>query len=423
VSRLVCLVALLLALNGWALAAAPPLATTPGRITAPRFLHVGKNQEFATVSAAAAAAKDGDVVEIEAGDYWRDVAVWTQRKLILRGVNSRVRLLAGGAAAEAKAIWVFRDGDFRVENIDFIGTKVGDKNGAGIRFEKGHLAVVNCGFFENEMGLLTSNDKKAALDVENSEFARNGYRDDANHHNLYVGGIARLSVVGSYFHHARQGHLFKSRARENYVYYNRFTDELGGEASYEMEFPNGGLAYVVGNIVQQGNGTENPYLISYGVEGYVWPRNELYLVNNTLADDKARDGRFLRVSPGAQVVKAINNLLIGQGELDSGRGKQRALELLKSARAYVLGEAGRSISSGPAEYSHNFHAEWSDVTLAPRYDYRLKANSPLVGKAVDPGEANGVKLRPGLEYVHPRSTRPIAVSDRLDPGAFQTVAP
>lgn len=36
-----------------------------------------------------------------------------------------------------------------------------------------------------------------------------------------------------------------------HIYYNRLTDEAGGQASYELEFPNGGMVYVVGNIVEQ----------------------------------------------------------------------------------------------------------------------------------------------------------------------------
>lgn len=364
-------------------------------VSRPRILHVGKMQEFSTVAAAAALAKDGDVVEIEAGDYWRDVAVWTQKRLTLRGVHGRVRLIAAGASAEGKAIWVLRNGDFLVENIEFSGARVRDKNGAGIRFEKGHLVVRNCLFEGNENGILTGNDKDSELVIENSEFSHNG-AGDGRSHNLYVGGIRELTVAGSYSHHARAGHLLKSRARENYILYNRLTDELGGSASYELEFPSGGIAYVIGNIIQQGSQTENPHLIAYGAEGYTWPKNELYVVNNTLVDDRPANGIFLRVRPGAQRLVAVNNLLIGKGKLEA---------------------------AGPGEYVANVHGSWGDVALAPRYDCRLRSDSPLVGKAVEPGQANGFNLRLTREYVHPRQMRPIPAGTVLSPGALQTVAP
>jgi len=41
---------------------------------------------------------------------------------------------------------------------------------------------------------------------------------------------------------------------------------------------------------------------------------------------------------------------------------------------------------------------------------------------VDPGEANGVSLRPEREYVHPRGSRPVP-STPYSPGALQSVAP
>ena len=77
-------------------------------------------------------------------------------------------------------------------------------------------------------------------------------------------------------HHGAFGHLVKSRARENLIVNNRITDENSGKASYELEFPNGGVALVLGNIVQQSAQTENSQLVSFGAEGYRWPQSELF---------------------------------------------------------------------------------------------------------------------------------------------------
>ncbi len=354
-------------------------------------LRVGQGRDFGTIAEAAAAARDGDTLEIESGTYVRQVMTWTQKRLTLRGVHGRVRLLAGGAAAEGKAIWVFRGGDYVVENIEFSGARVADRNGAGIRFEKGRLVVRNCLFENNENGILAGNDKDSELVIEDSEFGHNG-AGDGQSHNLYVGSIRKLTVTGSYSHHVRVGHLLKSRARENNIRYNRLTDELGGTASYELEFPNGGIAYVIGNIIQQGSQTENPHIISFGAEGYSLPNNELYLVNNTIVDDRPSSGIFLRVAPGAQRVLAVNNLLIGNGKLES---------------------------AGPGEYRANFNVAWADVALASRYDYRLMKKANVVVKAVDSVQASGVDLRPTQEYATPHHTRPLAAGLVLSPGALQ----
>ena len=62
---------------------------------------------------------------------------------------------------------------------------------------------------------------------------------------LYVGAIGRFVLRGSRFHNGHLGHLVKSRARENHVLFNMLADGAGGRASYELEFPNGGVAYVI----------------------------------------------------------------------------------------------------------------------------------------------------------------------------------
>lgn len=352
-------------------------------------LEVGPNKELKTLSAASMLAKDGDLIEVEAGDYVADVAIWKQNELVIRARNGRVRLVASGAAAEAKAIWVVRGGKLTVEGFDFVGAKVKDKNGAGIRLEKGRLSVVDCGFFDNENGILTGGDAESTLEIQNSEFGNNGHGDGQSH-NLYVGAIAMLKVTGSYFHHARVGHLLKSRAAQNLIYYNRLTDETGGRASYELEFPAGGIAYVVGNIIQQSSSTENPHIISFGVEGYRHPENRLYLVNNTLVDLRPKGGIFLRVKPGADVF-AMNNLLLGLGSLDK---------------------------AGPGEYKNNFNVDFDEFVRVLREDYRLRPSSALIGKAMAVNVAGGIGLTPLAEYQHPRSIRRLQGGAR-NPGAIQ----
>lgn len=286
-------------------------------------IQVGPSRAIRSISAAAMLATTGATIEVDAGDYVADVAVWQHDDITVRAIGGRVLLLAQGAAAEGKGIWVVRAKRMLVEGFEFEGAHVSGRNGAGIRFESGSLLVRNCRFRYNEMGLLTSNDPNAVLEVENSEFAYN-QRPDGHNHNLYVGRIARLSVTRSYFHHGHIGHLLKSRAAESHIINNRLTDEVDGTASYELEFPNGGIAYVVGNTIAQSTATENPHLISFGAEGYKWPRNEIHLLNNTLINPLALGGVFLGVAPGAQAIRAIDNILIGPGTLETaGAGEYR----------------------------------------------------------------------------------------------------
>jgi hypothetical protein len=287
---------------------------------------------------------------------------------------------------------VVRADNFRVEGFEFSGAAVGDHNGAGIRLEKGSMAVRDCVFRSNENGILTSNNPDAVLEIENSEFGHNGFGDGQSH-NLYVGAIARLQVSGSYFHHANVGHLLKSRAAFNRIVYNRLTDEAGGRASYELDLPNGGLAYVIGNIIQQSPQTENPHLISYGSEGYTWPRNQLYLINNTLVDKRAQNGVFLRVTPGAVTLRAVNNLLAGRSRLET------------------------ALAGG--DYRNNIVVAAEDFLDTAHDDYRLRRNSPWRGSVVDAAQANDQPLMPDSEYRHPRKSVRLGGPARA-PGALQT---
>ena len=377
----------------------PPPAQTTNASSPPtgKVIKVGPGQSIRLISTAASLAQDGDTIEIDAGDYTGDVAIWKQNNLTIRGVggqSKRVRLVAAGASAEKKAIWVVRGNRITVENIEFTGARVPDRNGAGIRLEKGHLIVRNCRFIDNENGIL-SGGGNLDLEIEDSEFGHNGTGDGYSH-NLYVGAIRTLRVTGSYFHHAKAGHLLKSRAAENHILYNRLTDETDGRASYELEFPNGGIAYVIGNIIEQSQTTENPNMISFGAEGYKHPVNALYLINNTLVDKRVDSGFFLAVKPGFSTVKAYNNLLLGKRPLNTG------------------GIDG--------EFINNPNVGEGSFVLADRHDFRIQRESPLHRTYRAPGSANGFELTPDREYVHPASTRPLATTPTL-PGARQTLQP
>ena len=350
-------------------------------------VQVGPDRQFRRIADAAQQVGDGAIIDIDPGEYRADVAVWHQRKLTLRGRAPGVRLLADGRSAEGKAIWVIRNGDFTVENITFTGARVADRNGAGIRLEGGRLRVRHCHFHDNESGILTGAGEDIELDVENSEFGHHGAGDGLSHA-LYVGAIGRFRLSGSYVHHANVGHLVKSRARRNRIEYNRLSDESGGRASYELEFPNGGNAEVVGNIIQQGAGTRNSVMLSYGVEGYRWPVNRMALAHNTLVSELRYGGTFVRAAPGAQAIWTRNNLWVGTGRLNL---------------------------PAEADSAGDRRAEWSAFVQPARQDYRLTetARAEVTGSAAVPEE-----MKPRFEYQHPLQQRPV-LATLLLPGAIQ----
>ena len=276
-----------------------------------RVLNVGPGQALATPSAAAAAAQNGDVIRIAAGDYRGDVAPWRQNNLTLCGVGGRARLFADGNSAGGKAIWVVSGSNITIDSVEFRNAAVPDLNGAGIRAEHGGwLRIRNSGFYDNENGILT-NSGPTSLVIEGSEFARNG-RGDGFTHNLYVGQIDRLTVSASYFHEAKVGHNLKSRARESLIDNSYLMDGPGGTASYVADFPNGGRVVMRGNLLHKGPNAQNPSAISFGAEGLTNPTNTLELTHNTVAITRS-GGAFVAVYAGTQSVNLKANLFAGTG--------------------------------------------------------------------------------------------------------------
>ena len=193
-------------------------------------LRVGPGRALRVPSAAAKAARDGDVVEIDAGVYPGDAAIWTQNDLIIRGVDGRARLEADGAHADGKGIWVITGHNATVENVEFSGARSPHRNGSGIRGEGIGLTVRHCLFHDNEAGLLAGGGPESRIVVERSEFAHNG-SGDGHSHNIYVGSAASFTLRASSSHHARVGHNVKSRAARTDILYNRIMDEADGPAT------------------------------------------------------------------------------------------------------------------------------------------------------------------------------------------------
>jgi hypothetical protein len=356
---------------------------------------VGPGEKVSSITEAAKLAQDGDVIEIRSGDYRGQPAIWAQNNLVIRGVGERPVMLADGKSAEGKAIWVVRGGKIRIENIEFRGARVASLNGAGIRFEKGNLTIRACAFFDNEMGILTGGSADQTLEIIDSEFGDAPRHQGDLHHLLYVGSIGKFVLRGSRFHNGYLGHLVKSRARENHILYNMLVDDAGGRASYELEFPNGGLAYVIGNAIGQSAGTDNPSIVAYGAEGRHWPDNALYMAHNTLINDN-HAGRFVNVfidKIGADVeVWLLNNLMVGAGDL------------VKPAQGRFDGN--RQVARGEL-------IDFGGVPL------RLTNLSPLRGAVRPPGQARGFELMPSAEFRFPVGSRPMRPNSMLAPGAFQ----
>jgi len=365
-------------------------ASTGASRSSGRVLTVGPSKQFSTPSAAAKAARNGDTIEIAAGTYAKDAAVWRASDLTIRAVGGRAHLKADGADAEDKGIWVIKGRNTTVEQIEFSGARVRDRNGAGIRQEGAGLTVRDCYFHDNQNGILAGKNSASEILIERSEFANNG-EGDGQSHNMYISQVKRFTLRASYSHHADIGHNVKSRALENYILYNRIMDEATGTSSYAIDLPNGGLSYVIGNVIQQGPQTDNPTIISYGAEGLSNPMKALYVVNNTIVNDGPPQGRFLFVRNGATPVLIINNIFAGPG----------------------------TVLTGPGTMKNNVATRTPGFVDAANFDYRVSASSPAINAGADPGAVDGMSLVPTHQYRHPFSEEARPNTGTIDAGAYE----
>lgn len=367
------------------------LLTTMAATASAATRQVGPGQPYATPCAAIAAAQPGDRIEIDAaGSYAGDVCSWTTSGLTLVGVNGRPKIDANGMSAGGKAIWVIGGDDTTVENVELSGAAVPDNNGAGIRQEGKNLTVRGAYFHDNQDGILAGDVAGSTIVIEGCEFAHNG-AGDGQSHNLYINHVDKLVFRGNYSHHANVGHLLKTRALVNDIRYNRLTDEADGTASYEINVPNAGTTYIVGNVIEQGPMTMNAAIIDYGSEASGFnPTSDLYVVNNTIVNDRAAGGTFVQIAAMVTTpAQLANNIFFGGGTVTT-----------QASAVQTANYSGASpMFAAPASY-----------------DYHLLAGSPCVDAGQDPGAT----LAPTMQYVHPAMVEGRVVAGAaIDIGAYE----
>ena len=362
-----------------------------------RVLHVGPGRAYQTVSAASQAAQDGDVIEIDAGTYNDDISVWRQNSITLRGVGGYAHLnatkqipyTAGSDQQNGMGIWVTKGNNITVENIEFSGASVPDQNGAGIRAEGNNLTICHSYFHDNENGLLGG--AYGTMLIEYSEFNHNGLGEYGRTHNIYVDDGDTLIFRDNYSHRAYIGHNLKTRAKQNYILYNRIMDEMDGQSSYDIDIPNGGLTYIIGNLIQQGPNTDNSTIVAYGAEGLLSGRtHDLYVVNNTIVNDNG-SGTFLDVASGTAFAKIINNIFAGGG----------------------------TALRGPGTKTTNLETTGPGLVAIDSYDYHLTAASPARDAGTAPGIGDGYDLTPLRQYVWDANSEVRPSDGKLDIGAYE----
>lgn len=358
---------------------------------------VGPGKPYATPCQAFAAANDGDTVEIDGTAlYSGDVCGIYRNNLKIQGVNGRPKIYANGKNAMGKGIWVIAGSNTIIDRVEMYGAAVPDRNGAAIRLDGKHLTVRNSYFHNNEMGILTNNDGVSNVVITHSEFSHNG-RGDGYSHNVYIGHVNSLTFRHNFSHDARVGHNLKSRAEHNYIAYNRFSSSIA-QPSYEIDLPNAGVAYVIGNVIQQPLMNQNPGMLAFGMEGATNRKQVLYAVNNTFVNQDSSRGTFILV--GSSVTTPVlmqNNVFAGVGVTTNQASALNRTNYWSLTPAFV------------------------DMR---NFDLRPAPGSVMINAGSAPGVSpSGISLTPDAQYRHVAGGEKRPVDSRIDIGAYEAKAP
>ena len=372
--------------------------------------NVGPTRTYKTPCQAIAVASDGDTIVIDYSPstgpgvgYYDDTCAWTTNNLSLIGVlgpgGARPVLNCAGLKdtgktghlANWKAIWNPEGNNTVIANLEFENAWVsipGGANGAGIRQDGVNLTVLNCYFHHNQMGILESNIAGSNIVIKNTEFYYNGAyitpKDVDNGywgHNVYIGNCASLVFEYNYSHDVAYGHLLKTRAAVNDILYNRITQEKATTTSIEVDIPNGGTSYVVGNLIQKAANAGNQHMLEYLEEG-TNPNNpgyDLYVVNNTFVNQYSTPDLVTFVEPASPALPALlqNNIFYGGGTVSTQSDSDEV--------------SNYTVSSDPSMF----------VSLAD-YNYQLTpaAGSPPINAGTEPGTSpEGFSLIPKWQYI------------------------
>jgi hypothetical protein len=206
---------------------------------------------------------------------------------------------------------------------------------------------------------------------------------------MYISNVRSFTLRYSYSHHAKIGHNVKTRARENYILYNRLMDEANGTSSYVVDIPDAGTSYLIGNLIQQSPYTDNSTIVAYAAESTRNGNTDFYVINNTIVNDRSA-GTFISVS-GSTPAVVINNIFMGSG----------------------------TVVRGPNNQTTNLVSNNPGLVDASNFDYRLVEGSAAINAGSDPGSANGFSLLPTHQYVHKADTEIRASVGEIDIGAYE----
>ncbi len=261
------------------------------------FMIEGESRGYNRLQDAVNAIGGGSGTILIAPGTYQDCAIQQGGEVAYQAVQPGTAIFDGGIC-EGKAALVLRGRGAAINGLVFQNMRVPDKNGAGIRLEKGNLDIDNSLFRNSEQGLLTADDPSARINIRYSTFSRLGRCDGGYScaHSIYIGKYGALTVENSRFERGSGGHYVKSRSANVSVTSSSFDDTQGTGTNYMIDLPAGSRGAIAGNRFVQGRDKENySTFIAVAAEGGGNSSAGLRIVDNdvTIAPGVKRETIFV----------------------------------------------------------------------------------------------------------------------------------
>lgn len=267
-------------------------------------LSVGASQQYRTIAAAVAVARDGDTVSVASGVYANDFAT-ILTKISLVAASGTVTMLDTSVMGSGQGLLTVAT-DATVNGFVFQGAHSADGTAAGVVYQAGNLVLQNSLVVGNQRGLVAGTSAYGTIQVTGSEFSGNGNNDGVAG-NITVGAVKSLTVTNSYVHDAAGGDEIRSLAAATTVTGSRLQDN-GAAALYAIDLPNGGTAVVSNNTIEKGARSTQAVAIQFG-GGTLFVGSSIHETGNVVVAD--RSGAVMLRNQVQQAATVSNNTVYG----------------------------------------------------------------------------------------------------------------
>ncbi len=218
-----------------------------------------------------------------------------------------------GVTCQDKAALVLAGRSARIEGMVFSGIRVPDRNGAGIRLEKGDLTISQSWFRDSEQGILGNNGLNNSIVIDKTTFTRLGTCEGSGGcaHSIYIGQYGSLTVTRSRFEQGTGGHYIKMRGARVSITNNSFDDSRGDDTNFMIDLPNGSTGLIADNWFVQGASKDNhSALIVIGATEKTRSSDGLTIADNVarFAPGAERSSNFVVDFSGDRIVMKGNEI-------------------------------------------------------------------------------------------------------------------